>query len=93
MKTVLLVVTALLVFTGCFGSNKPQEWTSFIYPDKSNNKRSMASGKFASLEECRQASLAKLKALNLETRGDYKCALDCEYHEGMKTEICKEMTK
>ena len=93
IKNALLAATAMVLLAGCFGSDKPKKWTSYIYPDKNNTKRSMDNGIFDSLEQCQEASLNKLQMLKLDTRGDYRCGLDCEYHEGMKTQICKEMKK
>lgn len=90
IKLLTLATTALFIFTGC-GDRGPQAWTSYIYPDKANEKRSMENGVYPSLKECQEASLAKLTLLKLQTRGNYKCGLDCSYHEGMKTQICKEM--
>ena len=93
IKTLLLSATAVLIFTGCFGGSSPKEWTSYIYPDKTNTKRSMSNGIFPTLEECQEASKKRLITLNLESRGDYRCGLNCNYHEGMKSQICTKMSK
>jgi len=91
-KIVLLSTLSLLLLTGCFGSgSKEQKWTSFIYPDKSNQKRSMKFAEFNSLQECKDASINRLKNLDLSQRGFFKCGLNCKYHDGMKTEICEKM--
>ncbi len=93
IKNLLLAATTVFILTACMGEAEPQEWTSFIYPDKTNQKRSMESGIYPSLKICQEASIAKLKTLDLQSRGDYRCGLDCQYHEGMKTQICKQMKK
>lgn len=91
-KIALLSTLSLLLLSGCFGSgSKEEKWTSFIYPDKSNQKRSMKFAEFNSLKECKDASINRLKSLGFEQRGYFKCGLNCEYHEGMKTEICERM--
>lgn len=91
-SSILLAITALL-FTGCFSDRGPDVWTAWVYPDKTNTKRSMQLGPFPNVEECRKASLDKLAELDLTARGDYKCGLRCGYNEGLKTLICEKTTK
>lgn len=93
-KTILLSCLSTILLTGCIGGGSDkQEWTSFIYPDKTNTKRSKVFGKYQTLEQCQASSKDELKKLDLETRGFYECGLNCEYHEGMKVEICEKMSK
>jgi hypothetical protein len=95
IKNLSLAIVALTIFTGCiFGGDAKEEWTSYIYPDKTNTKRSLISpAKFPTLEICRKVSLGVLKEKGLETNGTYKCGKNCSYHEGMKVDICEEMKK
>lgn len=93
IKTLVLTSLVLILFTACFGEVTPKEWTSLIYPDKQNTKRSKKNGIYPTLEECRKASLLELSNLKLEEKGTYNCALNCTFHEGMKVEICEETTK
>lgn len=95
IKNILLAALTLTLFTGCiFGGEEEAEWTSYIYPDKANTKRSLISpAKFPTLEICRQVSLGVLKEKGLEISGTYKCGKNCSYHEGMKLDICEEMKK
>lgn len=93
IKNIFLAAATIFILAACYGEKEPKQWTSFIYPDKQNHKRSMENGIYPSLKICQDASIAKLKTLNLESRGEYKCGLDCQYHEGMKTQICKQMKK
>lgn len=93
-KTIILSILSIFVLSGCFGvGNNEQEWTSLIYPDKNNTKRSKKFAIFKTLEECKKSSLEELKNLGLETRGDYQCGLNCKYHEGMKLDICEKLEK
>lgn len=93
-RTVIFTFLAAFLLSGCFGGDSgDQEWTSLIYPDKTNTKRNKKHGIYKSLEECKQASLLELKSLDLLTRGDYQCGLNCTYHEGMKLDICEKMSK
>ncbi len=93
-KTILLSTLALFLLTGCLGGDSSkQEWTSLIYPDKNNTKRSKKFATYPTLEECRKGSLEELRKQDLTTRGDYQCGLNCEYHEGMKVDICEKLSK
>jgi len=95
IKNISLAILTLTIFTGCiFGGDTKEEWTSYIYPDKTNTKRSLISpAKFPTLEICRKVSLGVLKEKDLEANGTYKCGKNCSYHEGMKVDICEEMKK
>ncbi|RXJ89126.1 hypothetical protein CRV01_10950 [Arcobacter sp. CECT 8983] len=93
-KTLLLSIFASVILSGCFGGQqKEQTWTSLIYPDKSNEKRSKKYKVFKTLEQCQIESKKELERLNLNTRGTYQCGLNCEYHEGMKLDICEKLSK
>lgn len=94
LTNIFLTIAITLIFGGCFGKNESKEqWTSFIYPDINNTKRSKEHGIYNTLEECKKASTLELINLGLKDRGDYKCGLNCEYHEGMKSDICEKLTK
>ena len=41
LRNLLLITTAAFLFNGCFGSEDEKKWNSFIYPDKTNTKRSL----------------------------------------------------
>lgn len=92
-RTIILTSLALFLFTGCFGDRDPEQWTSIVYPDKENTKRSKKFGIYPTLEECRKASLSELSNLKLEDKGTYQCGLNCSYHEGMKLDICEKTMK
>lgn len=93
-KTIILAATAVFLFTGCLGgADEKEEWTSMIFPDKENSKRSKKFAIYATLEECQKGSKDELARLGLSDRGDYKCGLNCGYHEGMKLDICEKLVK
>ena len=94
-KTLLLSIFASVILSGCFGGQQQKEdtWTSLIYPDKANEKRSKKFKVYKTLEECQVGSKEELARLNLSTRGTYQCGLNCEYHEGMKLDICESLSK
>jgi hypothetical protein len=92
IKQILLTSLVAAIFTGCFfGGETKEEWTSYIYPDKTNTKKSMISPtKFPTFEICKKVSLGVLKEKGLETKGTYKCGKNCTYNEGMNLDICEE---
>lgn len=92
-KTIIFASLSLFLFAGCFGDADPEQWTSLIYPDKNNTKRSKKHGIYPTLEECRKSSLQELSNLDLKEIGTYQCGLNCNYHEGMKLDICEKTTK
>lgn len=93
-KKLLLASLLAILFSGCFGEEKPATWTLYIYPDKANTKRKMIIPvKFNSLESCRKASVDVLSEKDLSQFGTYECGKNCEYHDGMKLDICEEMKK
>lgn len=93
-KTIIFSVLAIFVLAGCFGEgSSKQEWTSLIYPDKNNTKRSKKYNVYKTLEECRKGSIEELNRLELSLTGDYQCGLNCKYHDGMKLDICEKLSK
>ncbi len=92
IKNILLLIFIIVLFSSC-GNKTKDEWTSWIYPDKNNTKRSMNNGIYDTLKECKTSSLLKLKQLNILKSGTYDCGLDCTFHEGMNTQICSKMIK
>ncbi|MBU3013578.1 hypothetical protein KO488_02325 [Poseidonibacter lekithochrous] len=89
----LLALTAIaFLFTACGEEKAEEKWNSFIYPDKTNNKRSIKSPVFfKTLQECQKESENQLVILNITDNGTYKCGLNCEFHDGMKLEVCEKM--
>jgi hypothetical protein len=93
-KSIIFSILLALVFTACIGGgNTKEEWTSLIYPDKANSKRSKKNGIYKTLEECKKASKAELDRLGLSQRGFYQCGLNCSFNEGAKMDICEKLSK
>lgn len=91
-KNLLLLTITALLFSACIGEKKEEKWHSFIYPDKENNKRSLKSPiVFKNLQECQDESIKQLEILKITDIGTYKCGLNCEFHDGMKLEVCEKM--
>lgn len=73
---------------------EPDNWQGWVYPDRSNLLVDIPIGKFDTLEECRDAALAKLEEAKLydegePIEGDYECGLNCE-PSGYGGNICEE---
>lgn len=93
-RSIIFSSIITVLFTGCLGGeSSTQEWTSLIYPDKNNIKRSKKFGVFKTLEECQKESKNELTKLGLTNRGDYQCGLNCKFHDGMKVDICEKLVK
>ncbi len=91
-KNILALVATALLLTGCWEEKPEEKWHSFIYPDKTNSKRSLKSPIFfKTLQECQEESKNQLEILKLSNIGTYKCGRNCEYHDGMKLEVCEKM--
>lgn len=92
IKNIALVTFAATLFSGClFGDKDPDTWTAYLYPDKTNTKRTViVPTKYPTLEICRKSAMDLLKQRNLQDFGTYKCGKNCKYHEGMKLDICEE---
>ncbi len=91
-KNLLALTAVALVFTGCWSEKPEEKWYSFIYPDKTNSKRSLKSPVFFNtLQKCQEESKNQLAILKLSDIGTYKCGLNCEFHDGMKLEVCEKM--
>ena len=93
VKSILLATSLTFLLSGCFwGEEKEEKWHSFIYPDKQNTKRNLKSPmSFASLQECKDESIKQLETMGITNHGTFKCGLNCEFHDGMKLEICEKM--
>ena len=46
---------------------------------------------FSTLQECQDESKKQLAILKVSDLGTYKCGLNCEFHDGMKLEVCEKM--
>lgn len=91
-KNIFLLSTAAILFSGCLGGSDKEEWTAFIYPDKENTKRNMKSPMtFETLDICKAEAKKQIEILGITNTATFKCGLNCEFHDGMKMEICEKM--
>ena len=100
MKTATLGLLAIAaVLTAC---GKSYPWEGFIYPKTGTMPDDLRIGRFATLEECRAASLAVLSKTTSEqgTTPDYECGLNCRIDDSFQAEpgqlpmrMCEETSK
>lgn len=83
---------AVLSLAACGGQSA--EWKGWVYPDADDLTRSVALGRFRSLEECRAYSTNALRALSPNGGGDYECGLKCRPRTELGgSETCKETSR
>ena len=90
MRRSCLAIVLILALTGC--DLFKQEWTAYVYPDKSDLRNSTTVGTFSSKEEARRAALAALERMHALESGDYELGLNCK-RSGYGTNLCKETSR
>lgn len=92
IKNIILLIMTIFLLSGCFGEKKEEKWTVFIYPNKNDQKKNIKSPMtFSTLSECEKVALFEIKNQKLDDIASFKCGLNCNYHEGMKLEVCEKM--
>jgi len=90
MKTFIAILFVLLgIGLGCADESK-KIWDAVIYPGGigvPNMKFEL--GNYETLERCRDAAKTKLKAMRIESSGDYQCRKNCKTDE-YGNEECEE---
>lgn len=56
----------------------PGSWAGFVYPDRNNLLTDIKIGAFNSLEECRDAALARIETVSSVGTADYECGYKCD---------------
>lgn len=101
--TAAFTFVALATMAGCRATPKAlRGWTGWAYPDPNDMEKAVQTGRFASLAECRRATIEVLRVeierrnkqrdhadepLALE-RADYECGLNCV--PGPNLYVCDE---
>ena len=88
----LLMLMLMLVLAGC--NDLPGEWSSIVYPDKTDRTKFLVTARFKTLNYCLTQALDQMKAIQVSTGGDYECGRNCgvsgDPHKG---NICEEVYK
>jgi len=82
MKKILILIIFSTILSGCFS----EEWSGYVYPDRSNLSNHKYIGTFESLELCRAEAIASLEQYGGTRNGDYECGLNCKDSVCEKTE-------
>jgi len=86
-----LTVAAALSVTAC--SEKPGEWTGWVYPNANDLTFSVSLTGFHSFEQCQSATISELRQLPDPDRGDYECGRSCRWDPTFRANVCKETRK
>ncbi len=96
VKSFTFLSLVLLVFTinwiGCVDESK-KIWKGTVYPGgigAPNMKFEI--GKFVTLEQCQDAAKLKIKAMRIDSNGDYQCRKNCKV-DPYGTEKCEETAR
>ena len=82
VKNLLLISCATILLNGCFGGEKEEKWTAFIYPIKEDTKKYVKSPiTFNSLEECKKVSILEIQNQKLENIAFFKALLQGKWKE------------
>ncbi len=84
------LIILVLIFTISCTDDSKKVWVGMIYPGglgAPNIKFEL--GNYETLEQCRDATKTKLKAMQIESSGDYQCRKNCKTGE-YGNEECEE---
>ena len=84
---IALALPIVLALNAC---SSDDVWTGNVYPDQINLSVDIPIGKYPSLLECREASLALIEARGWDN-ADYECGLNCRpFEEGIEALVCED---
>ena len=87
---VYLAVAVVLFLLPVAGCAKSEKWESAVYPDRANLLMRRSLGPFATLDDCKDASMSLLAAEEALERGYFICGRNCSNPQDM---ICEETYK
>jgi len=80
-----------IMLAGFLDACASDEWTGFVYPNRSDLTHHREIGFFDSLQACRDAAYATMHRNNWLTSGDYECGLNCSVRaEYGGLQVCEE---
>ena len=77
------VVGAACIIGLLWWTFRTEEWRGFVYPDRNALTIHRFVGAYTSLEQCRSAAQAVIRALPDPSRADYECGLNCRSQAGV----------
>ena len=66
-------------------------WEGIVFTDRGNLLMYRSTGEFNSREDCEDASMAKLKSLNVLDKGFYECGKNCKAGSRSYKRGCEEI--
>jgi hypothetical protein len=83
---------AFLVLAGC--DDAPGEWAAIVYPDRTNRTQFDVTARFKTFSYCRDQAIERMKAIQINSGGDYECGFQCELSgDPRRMNVCKEVRK
>jgi hypothetical protein len=72
---------------------RAEEWRGFVYPDRFALTIHQQVGAYASLDQCRSAAQAVIRALPDPSRANYECGLNCRPQKRTDAPLICERTE
>lgn len=98
MRNLAPILLATFALSSCEDYNP--EWKGWVYPNGGDLARSIALGRFSSLDECRRTSQLLLQNFHLidengdRMGGDYECGFQCRSDSDLGgLNVCKETSR
>lgn len=85
-----LAIAGLTFLAACAPTPTTRDWKGFVYPDAPSLLVDIPIGDYTTLEDCRAASLAVMKAKSVAQTGDYECGFRCRIEPGMSASVCEK---
>ncbi len=83
------LLTSILL-AGALDACSPDEWTGFVYPNRSDLTKHIEIGAFDSFEGCQSSAINTMRRNNWQVSGDYECGLNCRPSEYGGLQVCEE---
>jgi hypothetical protein len=82
-----------VLLAGCDWLGGGGKWDGWVYPDESNLDHSISLNGFDTFEECQEAAISTMRALDDPGSAAYECGRDCRWNSQIETNVCKETRK
>ena len=84
------VALTFVLLAGALDACSPDEWTGFVYPNRSDLTKHIEIGAFDSFEGCKTSAINTMRQNNWQASGDYECGRNCRPSEYGGWQVCKE---
>jgi hypothetical protein len=81
-----------LLLAAC--DDAPGEWSAIVYPDRNDRTQFSVTPRFKTFSYCRDQAIERMKAIQVNSGGDYECGFQCELGgDPHRMNVCKEIRK